>query len=992
MDSLVEAFLKSPHEEDRKKAIGAMARTADRESVIALQQLAEIDESLEIRFYARKALAMVKSMRRIRSDDPLLKLIPEKLDEETFQAFSDDEKCQLLKALIGQNRSDTLGCLLSLLKTEQNPHVIATLVIAIGTFGTVAECRFLIPCLAHRDARVRANTIEALELIGNLKLFAYIFPLLEDPDNRVRANAARSLKSIEPFTSFRLLQAMISSGKVAFQASAIYVLRCFESDASAALVAPFLESPHEDLRVRSEQTLRLLAEKGIARAVELVESIQLSQAGSETSPEPEKESDQGREFEASSLLAEVAGHSDPVQDIYYRLRQAFIIPDPRQRLEEIEKESVHLGEKAVELLIEFLTQESNPMVVGKIYILLGRLYDVRAVPCLLEGLSSQDNRCRANAVEAIGMLGDPESLNYLIPFLEDQHNRVRGNAILALRAADGVDIRTAIMSLVEHPEEFYQRTAVYVLAELQRPEYFPILQRMTRAPFPVVRKNAHTAINALIKAGFNVSNENADGEPVSSSEPEFADQIIGMIGGPPGSRIKPSTAVRRPGGFEVTHKKAAPEWSIGKIVGAVAILLVFLAGTVWSISLYLSYSAEAAAKAAAVDGALSRVRPAMEEGRAVAERIAPALAEADKILAAVARDSQQAIAAQKKLSRMQETVNAALALVNNLAEVMAGFEKTHKRLSDQCLKLIATLQAVRQAPAGQVHPYTGHVDPEDVKTELASLATLREELALASSFVAKLPAGIARARSDMPRAGDIEAEQDRFKKLAEVIVVFEKPVVSLTALEKEILTRVESIESAENELVRASPRHAQLAEISQLKDSLYDGRNRLLKAHETMSEKQRDTEKLIADGDVSTLLAGLKSIAPALENASKTADLLMEVPAMLEQALGNLVRLLVTLHQKAFAEKISVGMEADFTANWDSVVNKEKSKLAELYTAAHPTGRITAEGLSAYAKADIADISDELQALAVLVNNVNSYLSNAGAFIDSAGEKKPATP
>ncbi len=990
MDSLVEAFLKSPHEEDRKKAIGALARTADRESVIALQQLAEIDESLEIRFYARKALAMVKGMRRTRSDDPLLKLIPEKLDEETFQSFSDEEKCQLLKALIGQNRADTLGCLLSLLKTEQNPYVVATLVIAIGTFGTVAECRFLIPCLAHRDARVRANTIEALELIGNLKLFAYIFPLLEDPDNRVRANAARSLKSIEPFTSFRLLQAMISSGKVAFQASAIYVLRCFESDASAALVAPFLDSPHEDLRARSEQTLRLLAEKGIARAVELVENIPLPQAHSEPTPEPE--ADQGREFESGSLLAEVAGHSDPAQDIYYRLRQAFIMPDPRQRLEEIEKESVHLGEKSVELLMEFLGQETDPMVVGKIYILLGRLYDVRAVPCLLEGLSSQDNRCRANAVEAIGMLGDPESLNYLIPFLEDPHNRVRGNAILALRAADGVDIRASIMSLVEHPEEFYQRTAVYVLAELQRPEYFPILQRMTRAPFPVVRKNAHTAINALIKAGFNVKNENADGEPVSSTEPEFADQIIGMIGGPPGSRIKPSASVRRHSSSEIAHKKAAPDWSVGKIVGIVSVMLVFIVGIVWSIGLYLSYSAEAAAKAAAVEGALSRVRPALEAGREVAEKITPVLAEAEKILAAVARDSQQAIAAQKKLARMKETVDAATSLVNNLTEVMAGFEKTYKRLSDQCLKLIATLQSVRQAPAGQVHPYTGHVDPENVKAELASLASLREELALASSFVAKLPAGIARARSDMPRTGDIEAEQGRFKKLAEVLAVFEKPVVSLTALEKDILSRVENIESAENELVRASPRHAQLVEISQLKDSLYEGRNRLLKTHETMSEKQRDTEKLIADGDVSALLAGVASVVPELENASKTADLLTEVPAMLEQALGNLVRLLVTFHQKAFAEKISVGMEADFTTNWDAVVNKERTKLAELYTAAHPTGRITAEGLSAYAKADIADISDELQALAVLVNNVNSYLSNAGAFIGSAGEKPPVSP
>ncbi|PKL47588.1 MAG: hypothetical protein CVV42_12715 [Candidatus Riflebacteria bacterium HGW-Riflebacteria-2] len=966
MDSLVEAFLKSPHEEDRKKAVGALARAADREAVIALQQLAEIDESLEIRFYARKALAMVKSMRRTRSDDPLLKLIPERLDEETFQSFSDDEKCQLLKALIGQNRSDTLSCLLSLLKIEQNPHVVATLVIAIGTFGTVAECRFLIPCLTHRDARVRANTIEALELIGNLKLFAYIFPLLEDPDNRVRANAARSLKSIEPFTSFRLLQAMISSGKVAFQASAIFVLRCFESDASAALVAPFLASPHEDLRVRSEQTLRLLADKGVARAVELIENM--------AAPVEQVER---VELSPEEILAELTGHPDPVQEMFYRLKQAFIISDPRQRLEEIEKESLQLGEKSVEPLMEFLEQESDPMVVGKIYILLGRLYDARAVPCLLAGLSSSDNRCRANAVEAIGMLGDPESLAYLIPFLDDPHNRVRGNAILALRAADGVDIKAAIMSLVEHSEEFYQRTAVYVLAELQRPEYFPILQRMTRAAFPVVRKNAHTAINALIKAGFNVSSGNADEHTSPAAEPEFADQIIGMIGGPSGSRIRPS-AISKHHKSPEPFRKEASDWSVAKTAGVVTALLICLAGVIFVGNLYLRFSAEKAAKAAAVDAALSRARPAAEQGRVVAAKIPAAVDDAEKVLAAAARDSAQAVAAQKKLARMQEAVNAAKTLIQSFSEVVVGFEKTHKIVGDHCQKLIGRLNEVKQAPSGQIHPYTGHFDPEDIKTELSALATLRDELNRASSFVAKLPASITRTRSDMPAQGNIESEQSRFTKLAEVLAVFDRPVAALVSLEKDILREVEAIESAENELVRANPRHAMLAELSALKGSLYDGRDRLLKTHETMLAKKQDTEKLIADGDVSQLLADTEQLSPELDVAAKSAEMLLEIPGMLQQSLGGLVKTMVMLHQKAFAERVKVGIEADFSTNWDAVVKKENSKLAELYTAAHPTGRITAEGVSAFANVDLAEISDELQAVSALIGKANTFLGNAG--------------
>ncbi|EKD84451.1 MAG: peptidase C14, caspase catalytic subunit P20, partial [uncultured bacterium] len=214
-----------------------------------------------MRFYARKALAAAKGLRRPKTDDSLLMLIPDVLDTTTFLRFADEEKCPLIKALIDQNRSDTLPCFLELLPEEKNPRILAAMIMAVGAFGTSSESKVLIPFLSHKDARVRANAIEALELLGNLKLFAYIFPLLEDTDNRVRANAARSLRSIEPFTSFRLLQAMISSGKVPFQASAIYVLRYFISDASAALVTPFLDSPHEDLRRRAAQTLRILAEK-----------------------------------------------------------------------------------------------------------------------------------------------------------------------------------------------------------------------------------------------------------------------------------------------------------------------------------------------------------------------------------------------------------------------------------------------------------------------------------------------------------------------------------------------------------------------------------------------------------------------------------------------------------------------------------------------------------------------------------------------------------
>ncbi len=979
MDPLVESYLKSPHEEDRKRAIGALCRASDRESVIALQQMAEIDESLEIRFYARKAMAMIKNMRRGKTDESLLMLIPEKLDVETFQLFSDEEKCALLKALIAQNRSDTLVCLVSVLKTEQNPHVLSSLVIAIGTFGTVAECRFLIPCLAHRDARVRANTIEALELIGNLKLFAYIFPLLEDPDNRVRANAARSLKSIEPFTSFRLLQAMVTSGKIAFQASAIYVLRCFESDASAALVAPFLDSPHDDLRQRAEQTLRLLAEKGITRACEVVDNMAAPAANSEPEPDPE------------SVLEELTGHPDPVQEIFYRLKQAFVIADPRQRLEEIEKESVQLGERAVEPLIEFLAQESEPMVVGKIYILLGRLYDLRAIPCLVAGLAQPDNRCRANAVEALGMLSDPESLRSLIPHLADYNNRVRGNAILALRALDGVDIKDSIVSLAEHSEEFYQRTAVYVLAELQRPEYFPILQRLTRAQFPVVRKNANTAISALARAGFNVTGQNDEdaGTVTAKAEAEFADQIIGMIGGPSDSRLRSANVKRTAKTLPFAHKEAAGGWSRLKIAGVTVALVFMLTGIGVAINLLMQHNTEQIAKDAAVEQAMVGAKSAMQKGGGVADKIPALLAEAEKIMSDIDQGSAQAVVAHKKLARMRNAVQTAKILAQDLKKSFAGLISVNEVVEAHCQKLIKTVNAVKQAPSGQTYPYSGHVDAEKIKTELATLVSTRKELDQSASFIDRLPVALVRAREDMPSVTEIKAEQKNFKKLDDVLPVFSSPVAAMSALEGDIISATLFIEKAEIEIVQANPRHEMLAEFSALKSSLFAGRDQLAGCRKKMAQKQKETVELVESGNVAELIANLNVVTKDLDIASKSAGLLPEMPVMLERAFGSMIRVMATLHQKAFAEKVSLGMEADFSTNWEKVTAKERTQLVKLYADVHPNGQVVAADLAAFARLDIADIYDELQAVSVLINKSSYDLVKAGMFLDTLAVQAP---
>jgi HEAT repeat protein len=971
IDELVQAYLKSPDEQDRKKAIGALFRAADREAVIALQQIAEIDESLEVRFYARRALAAVKSIRRPKSDDESAISIPDPLDAETFSSFDDEQKCALLKALIDQNRSDSLHCLLAVMPAEQNPRVLATLVMAIGVFGTLLECRVLIPCLSHRDARVRANTIEALEMLGNLKLFAYIFPMLEDPDNRVRANAARSLKSIEPFTSFRLLQAMITSGKIAFQASALYVLRCFESDASAALVAPFLDNPHADLKNKAVQTLRILADRGVERAVELVANL----------PAPVEEPS------PAAMMQELAEQSEAEEDGSLRLQKAFAIEDPRERLEVIEKESVQLGEKAVEPLMSYLERETDQMVVGKIYVLLGRLYDTRAIASLRKGLANEDARCRANAVEAIGMIGEAESLQELIPFLDDPNNRVCGNAMLALRSVTGVDIATPLQRLAESKDEFFQRTAVYVLSELQRVEFFPMLQKLSRAAFPIVRKNANTAITALKKAGyyFPDAKDGAGQGLVASEEGEMVDIIMNMAGRAGTKAKKASVAGHSAPRASISHSAGVSGQSRQNYIAVLAIVIVLVPVLALLGKLAIDYNEELTVRAAAVESALAKSHSSQKSARALDDEIAGAISQAADIQAAFDRESVGAVAAQKKLDKMRVAVKGAVDFVAAVNEVFRSLQKAHLVIEKNCRNLARIVGDARRSISEKPRPFAGVIDTKTIRDELEAFAIVKADLANAETFIARMSTSFQRLQNDLPKAAEIEQEQEKFKKLSEMLPNAARPLAAVDALDASIQNAVDQIGSAEEALVKVSPRDQFLAELAAAKTALFDGRARLQKSRESLVTASEAAVNLTRNGSLPELVEGLNKAAARLQAISKPLTLLPDIPEMLVKSQASMVRTLTILHQKVLAEAVSIGIESDFTTNWDAVVSSETARVALLYGNAHAlNGRLSVEEATGFSHVDLIDIDDELQATITIVTNATAYLSNAGAFFDTA--------
>ena len=113
----------------------------------------------------------------------------------------------------------------NLLKLEKNEYVIATLVKTLGKLGGETVVEALRPFLDHPDSRVRANTVEAIDLTRSQLRFSLLGPYIRDPDDRVRANAVKSLWKISPGNTRKLLEAMIGSAKLSDR---LFAVKCLE--------------------------------------------------------------------------------------------------------------------------------------------------------------------------------------------------------------------------------------------------------------------------------------------------------------------------------------------------------------------------------------------------------------------------------------------------------------------------------------------------------------------------------------------------------------------------------------------------------------------------------------------------------------------------------------------------------------------------------------------------------------------------------------------
>ncbi len=124
----------------------------------------------------------------------------------------------------------------------------------------------------------------------------------------------------------------------------------------------------------------------------------------------------------------------------------------------------HMGkEKAVEPLLELLSNDADSAVQGAAAWALGRLRDPRALEPLLAMVEADSDRLRGEVVGALGRLRKPEALDPLVAALDDSAAQVR---LAAARALGVLGDRRAIEALRSAKEDDDHRVAAAARSSL----------------------------------------------------------------------------------------------------------------------------------------------------------------------------------------------------------------------------------------------------------------------------------------------------------------------------------------------------------------------------------------------------------------------------------------------------------------------------------------------------------------------------------------------
>jgi HEAT repeat protein len=492
--------LKSDDEQARLQGIIELIKTQDPMIVPILNKIAGGDPSVEVRYYARRALDSLKGA--VSPEAPEAPATsesapppgspatpaPEASLPEMFASPDPRVRFEGLKLALQQGTPEAKNLISRSILQEPVPQLLASFVIALGRLGSDDDLPVLSGFLQHEDSRVRANAVEALATIGSEAAYRHLIPCLQDTDNRVKTNVIKALQAFGGPALFELLKKMAFDGEVWMRDSALFALTRSRTPYALTLLGQIARTdPLERLRDKARGHIGALAQEGNEVAAAILRQLSAPPAGTEAAP----------------TGAGASPDTPPPPPKADSITDWLSSPDPAFRQWAL----IHFQQRPAPehgpLLLQALKQETDTFLTGMIIALLKVLHLPDTFPALLPFLKSTDDRVRANAAEAVAVIASANAAEHLRPLLQDPNNRVRANTILALAQTKSIDPLEHVGRMLKDSRELFRRSALYIVATLKRPEFVPLLGSLLDDAESRIRVLAFDILRDYDKAGVS---------------------------------------------------------------------------------------------------------------------------------------------------------------------------------------------------------------------------------------------------------------------------------------------------------------------------------------------------------------------------------------------------------------------------------------------------------------------------------------------------------
>lgn len=238
------AMLRDPDESERVLALEGLADEFPEEANDLVAEALQ-DDSPMVRAAAARLADRVEPPLTTEQLAPLL--------------ASDEEEVRLrvIRVLVERNDLEGVPPLRERLAVEEAERVLATLILGLGNLAGPEVLPDLAPFLQHDDDRVRANTVEAIDLLLQRAYRRWMIPLADDTNNRARANAALALGRFDQSAAADAIAGMVTHDDKWFRMSAAWAAGASGLPLVVNTVLPLLHDSDPEVRI---QTLKSLAQ------------------------------------------------------------------------------------------------------------------------------------------------------------------------------------------------------------------------------------------------------------------------------------------------------------------------------------------------------------------------------------------------------------------------------------------------------------------------------------------------------------------------------------------------------------------------------------------------------------------------------------------------------------------------------------------------------------------------------------------------------------